>query len=89
MQRVRAVVPLADGKVVVGGEFSRVNGLEAGAVVRLNADGSVGRTFKASLKPVASAGGALRNPSLWYAPTQRAGRLVVQGFFAALEGLSL
>ncbi|MGE3311389.1 MAG: sigma-70 family RNA polymerase sigma factor [Limisphaerales bacterium] len=88
VQRVRTVVPQSDGKVVVGGEFSRVNGLDVGAVVRLNADGSLDRTFKASLKPVASAGGALRNSSLWHALPQSDGRIVVTGFFEAIEGRS-
>jgi uncharacterized delta-60 repeat protein len=88
VQRVRAVVPLADGKVVVGGEFSRVNGADLGALVRLNTDGSVDTTFKASLKPEVSAQGRLKNPSIWHAMPQSDGRIVVSGFFEAFEGHS-
>ncbi len=50
---VLTIVPLTNGTILVGGEFSRWNGQPRGSVVRLNADGTRDRTFEAELqKPV-------------------------------------
>lgn len=38
----------ADGKIIIGGNFSRINGVFRSALARLNADGSVDRTFDVS-----------------------------------------
>ena len=43
--RVRALVPLADGRVFIGGSFGQVNGPPRGAVARLNADGTLDTTW--------------------------------------------
>ena len=42
---VYSAVPLADGKIVVGGAFTSFNGVPMGRIVRLNADGSLDSTF--------------------------------------------
>lgn len=42
---VRAIVPLDDGSILVGGDFSLWNGQPAGSVVLLNADGSLNTSF--------------------------------------------
>jgi len=42
---VFAILVQADGKVVIGGEFSTVNGIARRNVARLNADGTLDRTF--------------------------------------------
>ena len=42
---VRSVVVQADGKVLVGGEFTTYNGTAANRLVRLNANGSLDATF--------------------------------------------
>lgn len=42
------IVPLPNGKFLVGGYFSSYNGISCGALVRLNADGSFDSTFKAN-----------------------------------------
>ncbi len=88
VQRVRAIAPQPDGKVVVGGEFSRVDGADLGALVRLNTNGTVDRTFKASLKPEISAGGSVRNRSIWNILPQSDGRLVISGDFESIEDQS-
>lgn len=43
--RVRKVVPLSDGKTLVAGEFTVINGRPAVRLVRLNTDGSLDPTF--------------------------------------------
>ncbi len=42
---VNALVVQADGKIVVGGKFSEVNGIPRNNIARLNADGTLDRTF--------------------------------------------
>jgi uncharacterized delta-60 repeat protein len=42
---VRAALPLADGSVLIGGDFTHVNGLPASYLARLNSDGSLDTTF--------------------------------------------
>ena len=43
--RVLAMVVQPDGKIIIGGSFSAVNGLSRGNLARLNADGTLDRTF--------------------------------------------
>lgn len=42
------IKPLADGKILVGGSFSNMNGDTRKGIIRLNADGSVDPTFSSS-----------------------------------------
>jgi len=42
---VKAVAVQADGKIVIGGRFTAVNGVPRNNIARLNADGSLDRTF--------------------------------------------
>ncbi|MCX6924410.1 MAG: hypothetical protein NT154_14530, partial [Verrucomicrobia bacterium] len=46
---VWAVAPQEDGKVVIGGDFTMVNGFQRSRIARLNADGSVDTTFDPGL----------------------------------------
>jgi uncharacterized delta-60 repeat protein len=46
---VRAIVPLSDSSILVGGDFSQWNGNLGGSVVRLRADGSVDSSFDADV----------------------------------------
>jgi uncharacterized delta-60 repeat protein len=43
--QVRAVVAQADGKILIGGHFSIVNGVARAGIARLNADGTVDASF--------------------------------------------
>lgn len=43
--QVNALVRQADGKVVIGGQFTSVNGTNRGFIARLNLDGSLDTTF--------------------------------------------
>lgn len=42
---VRAIVPLPDGKALIGGSFQTVNSMARSGIARLNADGSVDTSF--------------------------------------------
>ncbi|HEX8196566.1 MAG TPA: FG-GAP-like repeat-containing protein [Pyrinomonadaceae bacterium] len=42
---VNVILPLPDGKILVGGRFNSYNGAATGSVVRVNADGSLDTTF--------------------------------------------
>ena len=46
---VWAVAPQTDGKVVIGGDFTTVNGFLRSRIARLNADGSLDTTFDPGL----------------------------------------
>lgn len=46
---VNAVAVQADGKIVIGGKFSTVNGIPRNNIARLNADGTVDRSFADTL----------------------------------------
>ncbi len=47
---INAVVLQADRKVLIGGEFSTVNGVSRRAIARLNVDGSVDTSFQAGVR---------------------------------------
>ncbi len=42
---VRAILPLPDGKILIGGQFERVGGVARRGLARLEADGSVDHSF--------------------------------------------
>lgn len=42
---VKVIVPTSDGKILIAGKFNSYNGTATGALVRLNSDGSLDRTF--------------------------------------------
>ncbi len=44
-KEVRVIVPLTNGKILVGGEFNAYNGVATGGLVRLNADGTLDSSF--------------------------------------------
>jgi hypothetical protein len=46
---INAVVPLANGRIMVAGYFDQVNGVRRGHLARLNADGSLDTSFQPDL----------------------------------------
>jgi len=46
--QVNAILPLANGKVLIGGDFTSFNGIVRGKIARLNADGTLDATFNFS-----------------------------------------
>ncbi|HEX8250306.1 MAG TPA: FG-GAP-like repeat-containing protein [Pyrinomonadaceae bacterium] len=50
--RVLAIKIQADGKILIGGNFTTVNNFPPGGIARLNADGTLDQTFISSSTPV-------------------------------------
>lgn len=74
---VHDVVQQADGKYVIGGVFSTINGVRARNLARLNADGSLDAAFTAACP----ANGAVYSLAL-----QPDGRVLAAGAFDSLAG---
>ena len=79
---ISAMAVQSDGKMVIAGEFSEVNGVTRHGLARLNADGSVDGGFDAGagLKAGALTGGTS------VVRTQNDGRIVVAGIFDRVAG---
>jgi uncharacterized delta-60 repeat protein len=77
--QVNAIVMQADGKVVLGGAFSSVNGVPRGNLARLNADG----TLDASFAPTPEAGVSGQVFALALRPD---GSILVGGAFTQAAG---
>ena len=74
---VNAVELQADGKILVGGEFTTVNGTNQNHLARLNADGSLDAGFNTGTGP---------NDSVLDLAVQTDGKIVVSGAFTAVNG---
>jgi uncharacterized delta-60 repeat protein len=72
---VYAAVPQPDGKILVGGDFTRLGGLSRNFIGRLNADGSVDTTFNPG------ANGDVSSFAL-----ESDGKILVGGYFSSLGG---
>src|SRR5262249_45094181 len=75
---VAAILVQADGSILIGGSFSRVNGLERSGLARLHADGSLDTTFDPGL---IAAGGPATVAALLGLPD---GRFLVGGAFVRI-----
>ncbi|MBS1797001.1 MAG: VCBS repeat-containing protein [Acidobacteria bacterium] len=81
---VLAVKPQPDGKTLIGGQFTEVNGFAASGLARLNADGTVDTSFQGpDFISSAGLGGEVR--SLIVLPD---GRILVGGSFLAVDGVA-
>ncbi len=77
---VQAIAAQADGGLLLGGAFTRINGEYRGGVARLNADGSLDPSFNPGLG--ASGGSVLAMAAL------ADGRILIAGSFLAFQGNS-
>ena len=66
-----------DGKVIIGGEFTTVNGAAHAAVARLNGDGTLDASFNASVDYVVQA-----------VAVQNTGGILLGGYFFNVNGVS-
>ena len=73
---VYALAVQSDGKVVIGGDFTAVNGINVNHIARLNVDGSVDSSFTN-----ASASDSVRAITL-----QLDGRILIGGLFTSVNG---
>ena len=75
--KVESIRIQPDGKILMTGYFSLVNGVQRKCVARLNADGSLDTSFSASLDNFA-----------WTVALQRDGRILLSGGFNNIDGVS-
>ena len=74
---VQCVAVQADGKIVIGGDFIRVNGVDRGHIARLNSDGTLDSSFASGL----GANGVVYSLTL-----QLDGKILVGGGFTSVSG---
>jgi uncharacterized delta-60 repeat protein len=70
-----------DGRILVGGMFTALNGTTRNGLVRLNTNGTIQTSFSSSL------GSGFNNP-VWAISTQPDGKILVGGQFTALNGIT-
>ena len=75
---VWAVALQADGKLLVGGQFTSFNGVPRNQIVRLNVDGSADTNFSASV----TAG----EPTIHSVAVQPDGKVLLGGMFSGVNG---
>ena len=77
---VSAIVLQPDEKILLGGQFNKVNGIPRGNIARLNTDGTVDTGFLTGLS------GA--NDSVFSVALQRDGKVIIGGQFSTINGTS-
>ncbi len=76
---VHTVAETQDGKLLIGGAFTRFNGAEANRIARLDADGRVDASFDP---------GAGANGLVWRLALQPDGKALVAGEFTSYDGVA-
>jgi uncharacterized delta-60 repeat protein len=84
---VKVVALQPDGKVIFGGEFSTVKGASRNRIARLNANGTLDTTFNPGVGITGSA--SFENPALRSIALRPDGKIVIAGFFTAVDGTSV
>lgn len=79
---VSVLVIQPDGKIIVGGRFNEIGGLERSNIARLNADGSVDQDFN----PGVSSSDAFDRGTVLAVGLQPDGKIVIGGNFASVAG---
>jgi uncharacterized delta-60 repeat protein len=72
---VEFVTALPDGKVLIGGQFSKINGMWQWGVGRLNPDGSIDESFDTKFNPLTG------RPIGFCAAVQTDGKVIIGGSF--------
>ena len=76
---VRTVSIQNDGKIIIGGDFTSVNGTDRNRIARLNTDGSLDTSFDP---------GAGANKWVWSTSIQDDGKIIIGGDFTSFNGIS-
>jgi uncharacterized delta-60 repeat protein len=82
--QVRVIVPLADGRVLIGGNFIEIGGTPQIGIARLNADGSLDTTFGAGQTGVS---GAVQGLGVYAIAVQPDGKIIIGGQFLVVNGV--
>ncbi|WP_233553748.1 HYR-like domain-containing protein [Algoriphagus lacus] len=69
---------LADGKIIIAGDFTSFNGISRNRIARLNLDGSIDTSFNP----------AGPNSSIDYLETQSDGKFLIAGYFSSYNGVT-
>jgi uncharacterized delta-60 repeat protein len=75
---VYAIAVQADGKMIVGGNFTDFGGVEHNRIVRVHKDGQIDKSFDA---------GTGTNGTVWTIALQEDGKIIIGGDFTAYNGL--
>ncbi|MBI1288878.1 MAG: T9SS type A sorting domain-containing protein [Flavobacteriales bacterium] len=76
-QYVQSVSVQTDGKLIIGGSFETVDGVAAGHIARLNANGSLDQTFSV---------GSGTDDVVWATEVQQDGKIIIGGDFTTIDG---
>jgi len=79
---INSLVPLPDGKILIGGPYVEINGVHQNGLARLNADGSVDSGFNPGTGPGSPGNGGL------VIAMQPGGRILVAGAFTTFNDAS-
>jgi uncharacterized delta-60 repeat protein len=85
---VTSVAVQSDGKIVVGGSFTTLNGVTVNRVARLNADGTPDTAFTDAVKSTGTNTG-FDNNTVFSVTLQTDGKIVVGGSFTTLNGVTV
>jgi uncharacterized delta-60 repeat protein len=76
---IRTIVRQPDGRLLIGGEFSEVDGFQRSRIARLNSDGTVDETFD----PTGTGGST---PEVYACVLQDDGKILIAGDFTSVNG---
>src|SRR5689334_20157727 len=76
---IRKVLVQPDGKFVIGGNFTSVNGVARNHIARLNGDGSLDTSYSSGTGP---------NSKLTNLALQPDGKVIIAGSFTAVNGIN-
>src|SRR5205814_7798568 len=76
--QIFAVARQKDGRILIGGDFTQVNHEERNRIARLNADGSLDKTFNPGIGP---------NTGIRCLAIQLDGRILIGGIFTSVSGV--
>lgn len=79
--RVHTIAIQSDGKIIVGGTFSTINGVTSNKIARLNSDGTPDTTFTTNI-------GTGFGSSVYRVGIQSDDKIVVGGIFSTLNGVT-
>jgi len=78
---INSIALQSDGKILIGGYFTSINGTSINNLVRLNEDGSIDTSFDTGLGPEGSGGGRISSVAI-----QDDGRILIGGYFTTYDG---
>jgi len=84
---VRSIVPLADGKILIGGDFTDYNGTERNGIARLNADGTLDTDFDPGTG-IALGVGSTTVAGVYSIVVQSDDKILISGIFSSCNGAS-